>query len=141
GVGGGPQRPAPPARRWRAPGAARARLAPLAVGDPRPGRRVRLPRGPCALRRLRHGARAAAGPRDHAAPLGVDRSSAPSPQQRDRLRAGRIMSVEHWIDADDAGAIEYASYWNDTEAERSKPWWVADGDFAKLDRYLDEETG
>src|SRR4051812_14721547 len=49
--------------------------------------------------------------------------------------------VENWIDEAQADEVEYATYWNDPHAERDKPWWVKDGDFARLDRYLDEETG
>ena len=47
-------------------------------------------------------------------------------------------TVEHWLAPDEAAAIEYAGYWNDAGAERDKPWWVLDGDFAKLEAYLDQ---
>jgi ubiquinone/menaquinone biosynthesis C-methylase UbiE len=47
-------------------------------------------------------------------------------------------TIERWLDEAEAASIEYASYWNDVEAERDKPWNVADGDFAKLEQYLAE---
>lgn len=47
-------------------------------------------------------------------------------------------TTEHWLAENDAASIEYAQYWNDVEAERDKPWNVADGDFGKLERYLAE---
>lgn len=47
-------------------------------------------------------------------------------------------TTEHWLSETDAASIEYAQYWNDVEAEREKPWNVADGDFGKLERYLAE---
>lgn len=47
-----------------------------------------------------------------------------------------IWTTERWLDEAEAASIEYASYWNDVETEADKPWNVADGDFAKLERYL-----
>src|SRR5437660_12532446 len=44
--------------------------------------------------------------------------------------------VERWID--DESGIEYSGYWNDEELERSKPWYVLDGDFSKMERYIAE---
>lgn len=49
-------------------------------------------------------------------------------------------TTERWLTEDEVREIEYAQYWNDVEAEREKPWNVADGDFGKLERYL-AETG
>ena len=46
--------------------------------------------------------------------------------------------LQKWIDEPRAEDIEYAGYWNDAEAERDKPWWILDGDFQKLEHYLDE---
>jgi SAM-dependent methyltransferase len=47
-------------------------------------------------------------------------------------------TTERWLTDAEVRDIEYAQYWNDVEAEREKPWNVADGDFAKLERYIDE---
>src|SRR5436305_11835445 len=44
--------------------------------------------------------------------------------------------VERWIE--DESGIEYSEYWNDEELERSKPWYVLDGDFSKMERYIAE---
>ncbi len=46
--------------------------------------------------------------------------------------------TERWLGDPAVAEIEYAQYWNDAEAERDKPFYVLDGDFAKLERYLDE---
>jgi ubiquinone/menaquinone biosynthesis C-methylase UbiE len=45
--------------------------------------------------------------------------------------------TERWLDEPAAAAVGYAQYWNDVEEERGKPWWVADGDFTRLEAYLD----
>lgn len=47
-------------------------------------------------------------------------------------------TTEHWLNEAEVASIEYATYWNDVEAEREKPWNVAEGDFGQLESYLDE---
>lgn len=49
-------------------------------------------------------------------------------------------TTERWLSEAEVREIEYAEYWNDVEAEREKPWNIADGDFARLEGYL-AETG
>jgi ubiquinone/menaquinone biosynthesis C-methylase UbiE len=55
--------------------------------------------------------------------------------------AGEISSpVERWIDEQTLGAIYSSRYWNDLAAERSKEWWIADGDepaYGRLRAYLE----
>ena len=43
-----------------------------------------------------------------------------------------------WLDPGELEDVEYAGYWNDEEAERRKEWYVGDGDFSRMARYLDE---
>jgi len=45
-------------------------------------------------------------------------------------------SVEYWIGEAEAGEIEYASYWNDSELERTKEWDVRGGQFGQVEDYL-----
>ncbi len=45
-------------------------------------------------------------------------------------------SVEYWIGEAEAGAIEYSTYWNDSEAERTKEWDVRGGQFGQVEDYL-----
>ncbi|MBI5032973.1 MAG: class I SAM-dependent methyltransferase [Chloroflexi bacterium] len=42
--------------------------------------------------------------------------------------------VEEWLN--EAERIAYSDYWNDETAEREKPFWILDGDFGKMERYL-----
>lgn len=44
--------------------------------------------------------------------------------------------IERWIDDASRGAVEYAEYWNDAEAERDKVWDVSDGGFDEVESYL-----
>ena len=46
-------------------------------------------------------------------------------------------AVERWLSDAEIAEIEYSIYWNDEEQEREKPLYVLDGDFAKMERYLD----
>lgn len=39
-----------------------------------------------------------------------------------------------WLSATER--VEYSDYWNDETAEREKPFWILDGDFVKMERYL-----
>jgi len=45
-------------------------------------------------------------------------------------------SVEYWLDDAEAGDIEYASYWNDSDVERTKEWDVRAGRFGQVEDYL-----
>jgi len=55
--------------------------------------------------------------------------------------AGEIASpVERWIDEQTLRAIYSSRYWNDLAAERTKEWWIADGDeaaYGRLRAYLE----
>lgn len=46
--------------------------------------------------------------------------------------------VQHWLSEDVVAEIEYSSYWNDETAEQEKPFNILDGEFGKLERYLDD---
>ena len=48
--------------------------------------------------------------------------------------------VRRWLDTDEIRAIEYSAYWNDEAAEQSKEWWTREGDFARMETYLAEQT-
>jgi SAM-dependent methyltransferase len=48
----------------------------------------------------------------------------------------RGFRVEHWLDPGQIAGLEYAGYWNDEDVERGKEWFVLDGDFAPMERYL-----
>ena len=47
-------------------------------------------------------------------------------------------TVERWISDEDVSELGYSTYWNDAQAERTKPFDVLDDDFSKLERYLGE---
>lgn len=51
-----------------------------------------------------------------------------------------MVEVRRWLDADEIRATEYSAYWNDEAAEREKEWWTLDGDFARMEAYLSEQT-
>jgi SAM-dependent methyltransferase len=44
--------------------------------------------------------------------------------------------VETWQSAEELADADFAGYWNDVEEERSKEWWVSDGDFSTMEEYL-----
>jgi SAM-dependent methyltransferase len=44
--------------------------------------------------------------------------------------------VEIWFS--EVETLEYSDYWNDEGAEREKIWWVADGDFVRMESYLSQ---
>lgn len=48
--------------------------------------------------------------------------------------------AEEWLSDSEINEVEYSRYWNDEEEEKSKAWYVVDGKFAKMERYL-QETG
>jgi ubiquinone/menaquinone biosynthesis C-methylase UbiE len=50
----------------------------------------------------------------------------------------RGFPVEYWLTPEEIGELDYAAYWNDEEAERHKEWYVLDGDFSRMEGYLEE---
>ena len=44
--------------------------------------------------------------------------------------------IENWLPDLKINEIEYSQYWNDEEKEKSKEWYILDGDFLKMERYL-----
>lgn len=69
--------------------------------------------------------------------------SPPDPDRRTRRAPGSTSStfeVRRWLDTDQIRAIEYSAYWNDETAEQSKEWWTLEGDFARMEAYLAEQT-
>lgn len=49
---------------------------------------------------------------------------------------GISWEVRIWRPEAELRAIEYADYWNDIDVERTKEWWVENGDFAAMEEYL-----
>jgi SAM-dependent methyltransferase len=45
--------------------------------------------------------------------------------------------IERWLSDAEIAEVEYSTYWNDEDQERQKPFYVLDGDFAKMERYLE----
>jgi SAM-dependent methyltransferase len=48
--------------------------------------------------------------------------------------------IEYWLSSPEIASLAYSEYWNNEEEERAKEWYVLEGDFAKMEMYL-EETG
>ncbi len=48
--------------------------------------------------------------------------------------------VERWLSESEIKKVEYSSYWNDEKEELNKEWYILDGNFSKMERYL-QETG
>lgn len=46
--------------------------------------------------------------------------------------------VRRWLTPLQISQIEYSEYWNDEEKEKAKEWWILDGDFGKMERYLEK---
>lgn len=46
------------------------------------------------------------------------------------------LNIEYWL-TDDKN-IEYYDYWNDEENEKNKEWYILDGNFAKMEHYLEK---
>lgn len=53
------------------------------------------------------------------------------------MRGATEYEVRYWADPADLGSSEYADYWNDETFERAKEWWTVDGDFARMEDYLE----
>lgn len=49
-------------------------------------------------------------------------------------------TTEYWLLESQITDVMYSSYWNDEEEEKSKAWYILDGDFSKMENYL-ENTG
>src|SRR5688572_18835653 len=46
--------------------------------------------------------------------------------------------IEAWLSPADLESLYSAAYWNDIETERTKEWWIEDGDYERCHRYLHE---
>lgn len=46
--------------------------------------------------------------------------------------------AENWLSDSEIDEIEYSAYWNDEEKEKNKEWYILDGDFSKMERYLNK---
>lgn len=51
-----------------------------------------------------------------------------------------VLKVEHWIESSNIDDIGYSKYWNDEEIEKSKEFYILDGNFSKMENYI-KETG
>lgn len=49
-----------------------------------------------------------------------------------------MRSIERWLSHEELKDIYSAEYWNNLEIEKTKPWWIADGDYQKCLTYLKE---
>jgi ubiquinone/menaquinone biosynthesis C-methylase UbiE len=64
------------------------------------------------------------------------------PRARDCVNPAVVESAmisyahEEWLT--DVECLEYSDYWNRESEEEQKPFWILDGDFEKMERYLDE---
>ena len=47
------------------------------------------------------------------------------------------MKVERWLSPDALGAVEYSGYWNEPANETAKAFDIRNGDFTRMERYLD----
>lgn len=45
---------------------------------------------------------------------------------------------QNWLTDSDLKKIEYSDYWNDEEKEKRKEWYILDGNFKKMENYLQE---
>ncbi|MBN2012323.1 class I SAM-dependent methyltransferase [candidate division KSB1 bacterium] len=45
-------------------------------------------------------------------------------------------NIEKWLSDSEIAEIEYSDYWNDEEKEKNKEWYILDGDFTKMEQYL-----
>ena len=48
-----------------------------------------------------------------------------------------LTEVSAWLSEEQLARIYTASYWNDVQQERTKEWWIADGDYDRCRRYLE----
>ncbi len=47
-------------------------------------------------------------------------------------------NVEYWIDDLDLKKSDHSEYWNDEEQEKNKEWNILNGNFSKMEDYLDK---
>ncbi len=47
-----------------------------------------------------------------------------------------MKAICHWLSEKELETIYTSAYWNDIEAEKRKPWWIADGDYDKCLEFL-----
>lgn len=47
-----------------------------------------------------------------------------------------MRSIEYWISDKELELIYTSSYWNDIEEEKTKEWWIEDGNYEKCLNYL-----
>lgn len=48
-----------------------------------------------------------------------------------------MRAVDSWLSDGELASIYSTAYWNDIEAEKTKEWWIEDGDYERCRRYLD----
>lgn len=46
--------------------------------------------------------------------------------------------VELWKSPAEIEQMAYTEYWNDEDIEKGKEWWILDGDFGKMETYLEK---
>lgn len=46
--------------------------------------------------------------------------------------------VELWLNESELSKLDYSGYWNDEIQEEKKEWYILDGDFQKMENYLEE---
>lgn len=49
----------------------------------------------------------------------------------------RLKAINCWLTDAELSAIYSSEYWNDIEAEKSKEWWIEDGDYERCRNYLE----
>jgi ubiquinone/menaquinone biosynthesis C-methylase UbiE len=46
--------------------------------------------------------------------------------------------VDYWLSQAEIRSIPYSDYWNNEELEKSKDWYILDGNFSKIEKYVNE---
>lgn len=46
------------------------------------------------------------------------------------------VKIEYWMGSDEISHQDFSDYWNDEDKEVAKDWYVLDGDFEKMEKYL-----
>jgi ubiquinone/menaquinone biosynthesis C-methylase UbiE len=47
-------------------------------------------------------------------------------------------STDFWLKEQEVSELPFATFWNDEEGEKSKEWYVLDGNFAKMEAFIQE---
>jgi SAM-dependent methyltransferase len=47
-------------------------------------------------------------------------------------------AVDHWLDEKQISELAFSEFWNNEEKEKSKEWYVLDGNFKKMENYIQE---